>query len=59
VHPHEAQLMSLGKRALKGEARAIKLFLKHCEAAGLLNAVTEQVSVVHLPKHANPAVARF
>lgn len=58
VHPHEAQLMSLGKRALKGEARAIKLFLKHCESAGLIHAVAEQTSVFELPKDVNPAVAR-
>ena len=36
MHPFEAELMSLGKRALKGEPRAAKLFLKHCEDAGLL-----------------------
>ena len=36
MHPHEAELTSLGKRALKGEPRATKLFLKHCEIAGLL-----------------------
>jgi hypothetical protein len=37
MHPFEAELTSLGKRALKGEPRATKLFLKHCEAAGLLD----------------------
>jgi hypothetical protein len=36
MHPFEAELTSLGKRALKGEPRATKLFLKHCEDAGLL-----------------------
>jgi hypothetical protein len=30
--------MSLGKRARKGKARDIKLFLKHCESAGLIAA---------------------
>jgi hypothetical protein len=29
MHPFEAELTSLGKRALKGEPRATKLFLKH------------------------------
>jgi hypothetical protein len=37
LHPFEAELTSLGKRALKGEPRATKLFLKQCEAAGLLD----------------------
>jgi hypothetical protein len=38
MHPFEAELTSLGKRALNGEPRATKLFLKHCETAGLLEA---------------------
>ena len=58
VHPHEAQMMSLGKKALKGEARAIKLFLKHCESAGLITAAAEHRSVVEIPDSVNPAVAR-
>ena len=37
MHPYEAELTSLGKRALKGEPRATKLFLKQCEIAGLLD----------------------
>jgi len=36
MHPHEAAMISLGKRALKGEPRATKQFLKACEIAGLL-----------------------
>ena len=36
MHPHEAAMISLGKRALKGEPRATKQFLKECEIAGLL-----------------------
>ncbi|MGN6285410.1 MAG: hypothetical protein ACTHM2_09700 [Afipia sp.] len=36
VHPHEAKMIALGKRAMKGEVRAIKAFLKDCEKAGLL-----------------------
>ena len=58
VHPHEAQLMSLGKRALKGEARAIRLFLKHCESAGLIAAPAEHCFVFEVPPSVNPAVAR-
>jgi Family of unknown function (DUF5681) len=58
MHPHEAQLMSLGKRALKGEARAIKLFLKHCEAAGLIAPAIAHRSVVEVPHGINPSIAR-
>lgn len=36
VHPHEAKMIALGKRAMKGEIRAIKALLKECERAGLL-----------------------
>ena len=36
MHPHEAMITSLGKRALNGEPGAIKQFLKLCEIAGLL-----------------------
>ena len=37
MHPHEATMISLGKRALKGEPRAAKEFLKECAIAGLLS----------------------
>jgi hypothetical protein len=36
MHPHEATMNSLGKRALKGERRAAKEFLKQCDRAALL-----------------------
>jgi Family of unknown function (DUF5681) len=36
MHPHQVAMTSLGKRALNGEPRAIKLFLKECAIAGLL-----------------------
>ncbi len=36
LHPHEVMMLSLGKRALKRELRAIKAFLKECKKAGLL-----------------------
>jgi hypothetical protein len=38
MHPFEAELTSLGKRALNGEPRATKLFLEYCDIAGLLEA---------------------
>jgi hypothetical protein len=38
MHPHEAAMLSLGKRALKGERSAAKESLKQCELAGLLTA---------------------
>ncbi len=58
MHPFEAELTSLGKRALKGEPRATKLFLKHCEAAGLLDpARVEQThGVFVIPEGANGAI---
>jgi hypothetical protein len=60
VHPHEAQPTSLAKRALKGEPRATKLFLKHCEAAGLLDpAPAEQThGVFVIPRGANSAIVK-
>lgn len=36
LHPHEVMMLSLGKRALKRELRAIKAFLKECKKAGML-----------------------
>jgi hypothetical protein len=60
VHPHEAQLTSLGKRALKGEPRATKLFLKQCEAAGLLDpAAPEQThGVFVIPRGVNSRIVK-
>ena len=60
VHPHEAQLTSLAKRALKGEPRATKLFLKHCAAAGLLDPVTAEQThgVFVIPEGANRAIVK-
>jgi hypothetical protein len=60
MHPYEAELTSLGKRALKGEPRATKLFLKRCEAAGLLDpAPAEQThGVFVIPKGANSAIVK-
>jgi hypothetical protein len=60
VHPYEAELISLGKRALKGEPRATKLFLKRCENADLLDpAPAEQThGVFVIPKGANSAIIK-
>ena len=60
VHPYEAELTSLGKRALKGEPRATKLFLKRCESAGLLDPPPAQQSqnVFWMPKGVNQAILR-
>jgi hypothetical protein len=60
MHPFEAEVTSLGNRALKGEPRATKLFLKHCEAAGLLDPPSsEQTHGVFLvPKDVNPGIVR-
>jgi hypothetical protein len=37
VHPHEAMMLGVGKRAVGGEIRAMKQFLKECKQAGLLD----------------------
>jgi hypothetical protein len=60
MHPYEVELTSLGKRALKGEPRATKLFLKQCEAAGLLDpAPVEQThGVFVIPRGANRAIVK-
>ena|ERR1700694_2300148 len=60
MHPYEAELTSLGKRALNGEARATKLFLKQCEAAGLLDAPPAEQThgVFVIPKGANGGIMK-
>lgn len=51
VHPHEVQMTSLGQRALNGEIRAMKKFLKECDKARLLDQLpSPQTSgVVNIP----------
>ena len=60
MHPHEATMISLGKRALKGEPRAAKQFLKQCAIAGLLT--PQQLEQTHgvfaAPRGVNPRVAK-
>jgi hypothetical protein len=60
MHPFEAEVTSLANRALKGEPRATKLFLKHCEVAGLLDPpFSEQThGVFVVPKGANARIVR-
>lgn len=60
VNAHEAELTSLAKRALKGEPRATKLFLKHCEAAGLLDAEPGEQThgVFVIPRGVNRAIVK-
>jgi hypothetical protein len=60
MHPFEAEVTSLGNRALKGEPRAAKLFLKHCEAAGLLEAPPPEQThgVFAIPKGVNHGIVR-
>lgn len=59
MHPHEALLTSLAKRTFKGESRAAKQFLKHCEAAGLLQPpAVEETSVFEIPKGCNPGIVK-
>jgi hypothetical protein len=58
MHPFEAELTSLGKRALNGEPRATKLFLKHCEIAGLLEAAPAEQThgVFVMPRGVNRGI---
>jgi hypothetical protein len=60
MHPFEAEVTSLGNRALKGEPRATKLFLKHCEAAGLLDPPSSEQThgVFAIPKGVNAGIVR-
>ena len=60
MHPFEAEVTSLANRALKGEPRATKLFLQHCETAGLLKPpVAEQThGVFVIPRGVNRGIVR-
>jgi hypothetical protein len=60
MHPFEAEVTSLANRALKGEPRATKLFLKHCEVAGLLDPPSSEQThgVFVVPKGVNPGIVR-
>ena len=61
MHPFEAEITSLGNRALKGEPRAAKLFLQHCDAAGLFNPPPGEQThgVFVIPKELNYTIASF
>jgi hypothetical protein len=60
MHPFEAEVTSLGNRALRGEPRATKLFLKHCQAAGLLDPPSSEQThgVFEVPKGVNAGIVR-
>jgi hypothetical protein len=60
MHPHEAAMLSLGKRALKGERSAAKEFLKQCELAGLLTAkqLEQTHGVFAAPRGVDFSIAR-
>jgi hypothetical protein len=60
MHPHEAAMISLGKRALKGERSAAKEFLKQCELAGLLTAkqLEQTHGVFAAPRGVDISIAR-
>ena len=60
MHPFEAEVTSLGNRALKGEARATKLFLQHCEVAGLLDPPSSEQThgVFVIPKGVYPGIVK-
>jgi hypothetical protein len=60
MHPHEAAMISLGKRALNGERRAAKEFLRQCDIAGLLapQQVRQNGGVFTVPRGVDPSVAK-
>ena len=53
-------MISLGRRALKGERRAAKEFLKQCETAGLLTPqeLAQTRGVFEAPRGVDPRVAK-
>jgi hypothetical protein len=61
MHPFEAEITSLGNRALKGEPRAAKLFLEYCDAAGLLNPPPAEQThgVFVIPKELDGGIVSF
>ena len=60
MHPHEAAMISLGKRALNGERRAAKEFLKQCDIAGLLTPqqLEQDGGVFEVPRGVDFSVAK-
>jgi hypothetical protein len=60
MHPHEAMMNSLGKRALKGERRAAKEFLRQCDFAELLapQHVQQNGGVFRVPPGVESSVVR-
>lgn len=50
IHPYEAMLIGMSKRALQGQVRAIKALLQECEKAGLLKPLSLHQSVMVVPK---------
>lgn len=50
IHPHEAMLHGLFRRAVEGEIRALREFMQQCKRAGLLDSPAEiHQSVIHVP----------
>lgn len=60
VHPHEAKMLALGKKALARSLSAIDAFLKECEKAGLLEPPPgpQRSGVIVVPKGMSSTVIR-
>jgi hypothetical protein len=60
MHQHEAAMISLGKRALKGEHGAAKEFIKQCDIAGMLTPqqLEQTARVFAVPRGVDPSVAK-
>lgn len=56
IHPHEAMLIGMSKRALQGQVRAIKAFLHECDKAGLLKSLSSHDPVITVPKGVDSTV---
>lgn len=56
IHPYEAMLIGMSKRALQGQVRAIKAFLHECDKAGLLKSLSSHDFVTTVPKGVDSTV---
>jgi hypothetical protein len=56
IHPCEAMLIGMSKKALQGQVRAIKAFLQECDKAGLLKPLSSHDPVITVPKGVDSTV---
>jgi hypothetical protein len=56
IHPYEAMLIGMSKRALQGQVRAIKALLQECDKAGLLKPLSSHDPVITVPKDVDSTI---